>query len=142
MERRNILKGLAAIAALPSIAPPWAAPFRRVRPGDAGWPTAQEWEQLKTQVGGNLVRPADLLSACTASADSADCNASRTELGNPFFIGDQAGGTQVSGWLNAWTPKHSAYAVAAHNAGDVVAAVNFARARKLRLAVKGGGHSY
>jgi hypothetical protein len=28
----------------------------------------------------------------------------------PFWIGDQPSGTQVSGWLDAWTPAPSAYA--------------------------------
>jgi len=142
MKRRQLLKGLAAILALAPFPPAWAAPFRRVRPGDAGWPTAQDWEHLKSQVGGNLVKPADLFSTCMAGAKDADCAAATKEIGNPYFIGDQAGGTQVSGWLNAWSPRPSAYAVAAHSADDMVAAVNFARAHKLRLAVKGGGHSY
>jgi len=140
MKRRQFLKSLAAILAFPPIRPAWAAPFRRVRPGDAGWPTAQDWEQLKTQVGGNLVKPADLFSVC--GTKGADCATATKEIGNPYFIGDQAGGTQVSGWLNAWVPQPSAYAVAAHTAEDVVAAVNFARKHKLRLVVKGGGHSY
>jgi len=142
MKRRQLLKGLAAILALAPFPPAWAAPFRRVRPGDAGWPTAQDWEHLKSQVGGNLVKPAELFSTCMAGAKDADCAAATKEIGNPYFIGDQAGGTQVSGWLNAWSPRPSAYAVAAHSADDMVAAVNFARAHKLRLAVKGGGHSY
>jgi FAD/FMN-containing dehydrogenase len=50
--------------------------------------------------------------------------------------------TQTSGWVGAWTSRPSIYAVAARKTEDVVAAVNFARENKLRLAVKGGGHSY
>lgn len=142
MERRTVLKGLAAVAALPAVRPALAEPFRRVRPGDAGWPTQEEWETLKAQVDGNLVKPTGLYSACAADAAGKDCAAAMKEIGNPFFIGDQAGGTQVSGWLNAWAPQPSAYAVVAHKPRDVVAAVNFARQHRLRLAVKGGGHSY
>ncbi|HEX4106127.1 MAG TPA: FAD-binding oxidoreductase [Rhizomicrobium sp.] len=143
MQRRHVLKGLAAIAALPSVMPARAlAPFQRVRPGDPGWPTMQAWNNLKTQVGGNLTRPTDLYAACATNAASSGCADALKEIGNPFFIGDQAGGTQTSGWLNAWSPKPSAYAVVAHRSEDVVAAVNFARQHRLRLAVKGGGHSY
>jgi hypothetical protein len=61
---------------------------------------------------------------------------------NPFYLGDQPSGTQVSGWLDAWTPAASAYAVKAHTTADIVAAVNFARRYHLRLVVKGTGHSY
>jgi hypothetical protein len=61
---------------------------------------------------------------------------------NPYFIGEQAGGTQTSGWLGGWTSAPSAYAVVARQTEDVVAAVNFARDNNLRLVVKGGGHSY
>lgn len=143
MQRRNVLKGLAATVVLPAIAPAKGdTPLQRVRPGDAGWPTTLEWEGLKAQVGGNLVRPTSLYVACAVDAASRDCASTLKEIGNPYFIGDQAGGTQVSGWLNAWSPKPSAYAVVAHRPEDVVAAINFARQHRLRLAVKGGGHSY
>lgn len=50
--------------------------------------------------------------------------------------------TQTCGWLNAWTAQPSAYAVAAQETADVVAAVKFARHNNLRLVIKGGGHSY
>ena len=63
-------------------------------------------------------------------------------LANPFYIADQPGLTESSGWLDAWRSSPSAYVVAAESAADVVAAVRFARAHNLRLVVKGRGHSY
>lgn len=64
------------------------------------------------------------------------------QLKNPYYVGDQAGLTQTLGWVDAWATKPSVYAVAARNAHDISAAVNFARDNKLRLVIKGGGHSY
>src|SRR6185312_9190298 len=110
MQRRTVLKGLAALAATPMIGA--AGPvMTRVRPGDPGWPSSAAWDGLKAAVNGNLIAPTDLFAGCAAS--DANCADAMQEIGNPFFIGDQAGGTQVSGWLNAWSPKASAYAVAA-----------------------------
>ena len=63
-------------------------------------------------------------------------------LRNPYYLGDEIGLTQSLGWVDAWTSRPSAYAVAAQMTDDVVAAVNFARENNLRLVVKGGGHSY
>ncbi len=48
----------------------------------------------------------------------------------------------MSGWLDAWTPAPSVYAVKATSSAEVAAAVSFAREHRLRLVVKGGGHSY
>ena len=44
--------------------------------------------------------------------------------------------------MDAWASQPSVYAVAARNAQDIAAAVNFARENNLRLVIKGGGHSY
>src|SRR5206468_4723408 len=63
-------------------------------------------------------------------------------LKNPYFLGDTVELTQTLGWVDAWTSMPSAYAVSAQTTADVVAAVNFAREHRLRLVVKGGGHSY
>ncbi len=82
------------------------------------------------------------LVPCVDAPGSAACAARVEELKNPYFIGDQAGGTQTSGWLDGWTSAPSAYAVVTRRTEDVVAAVNFARDNNLRLVVKGGGHSY
>jgi FAD/FMN-containing dehydrogenase len=64
------------------------------------------------------------------------------QMRNPFYVGDQAGGTQVFGYLDAWRNQPAAYAIAARSAADVAAGVDFARRHNLRLVVKGGGHSY
>ncbi|HUA88910.1 MAG TPA: FAD-binding protein [Steroidobacteraceae bacterium] len=147
MQRRNLLKLIGALpAALAVPLPGWAAAAagnaRRVRPGDPLWPAPSQWQELKAAVGGELLEPTALFAACTTDAAGAACAEVRKNLRNPFYIGDQPGGTQVSGWLDAWTPAPSAYAVRARDAHDVARAVDFARTHNLRVVVKGGGHSY
>jgi FAD/FMN-containing dehydrogenase len=148
MLRRNLLKGVASLSVIPvraSPAPGFAATskqLRRVRPSDPTWPSAASWASLEAAVSGRLVRPHTVWAACETRSDSPACLASLKNIRNPFYLGDDPGGTQVSGWLDAWTPQASAYAVAAKSSADVVEAVNFARRNDLRLVVKGGGHSY
>ena len=153
IERRKFLKQIASIPALPTVSSciamsdwlgsPEAFPSnRRVRPSDPSWPTAASWEKLKQQVGGHLIPVASPLAPCKDAPGSATCAARVEEMENPYFIGEQAGGTQTSGWLDGRVSSPSAYAVVAHRTEDIVAAVNFARENDLRLVVKGGGHSY
>jgi hypothetical protein len=115
---------------------------RRVRPSDSAWPTAASWEGLKQDVGGHLIKVQSPFADCEGGAESAACQEVIKNLQNPFYIGDQAGATQTTGWVDGWISAPSTYAVAARNADDVVVAVNFARENNLRLVVKGGGHSY
>src|SRR5581483_10905338 len=147
MIRRELLKqsaGLLSLLALPIARSPAASPaaVRRIRPSDAAWPSSEQWEQLKRAVGGNLLRPKTIWSACAEASGSPQCLSALQYAHNPFYLGDNPGGTEVSGWLNAWSAAASAYAIAAHSTADVVEAVNFARRHNLRLVVKGGGHSY
>jgi FAD/FMN-containing dehydrogenase len=154
--RREVLKGAAA---LPLLALPAArlgaadrplgraagtarARLRRVRPGDPGWPSAATWEGLNDTVGGNLLRVQPLLRPCQRQPDGGDCRDVLANIRNPFYLSDSAAGTEVSGWLDAWTPAASVFALKARNTADVVAGVNFAREHRLRLVVKGTGHSY
>jgi FAD/FMN-containing dehydrogenase len=98
-----------------------------------GWPTDADWASLKRTVDGRL--------SPVALPDFND-PAVKKLLHDPFYIGDQPGLTQSSGWLEGWQSAPSAYVVAAANASDVAAAVRFARAHNVRLVIKGGGHSY
>jgi FAD/FMN-containing dehydrogenase len=133
--RRHFLAGLAATPAAAALAgPALAAPgLSRVRPGAAGWPSDEDWATLKSAVGGRL-EPVVLprLDEAQAWADFA----------NQFWLREQPAYTQISGWTGAWRSTPSAYVVKAANAADVSAAVRFAAARRLRLVVRGGGHSY
>ena len=147
MNRRTFLERLGALPVLHAFAPllsrfsPAAAPFRRARPSDPGWPSPESWEALRQKVGGRLFPVPPILAPC-AEPRSPACATRIEEMANPYFIGEQPGGTQTSGWLDAWTSSPSAYAVQAKTAQDVAAAVDFARENRLRLVVKGGGHSY
>jgi FAD/FMN-containing dehydrogenase len=153
MRRRDFLKRMAGaplIGAMLCTVPEtlWSKPavvgrtLRRVRPGDAAWPSVAEWEALRKQVDGRLMKLADPLAACRADPSGRACLDFFAQIRNPYYILDHANLTQTSGWVDAWTSKPSAYAVAAKSAADVTAAVDFAREHRLRLVVKGAGHSY
>src|SRR4051794_12038084 len=148
MDRRSFFKGALAAGA-------WVIPGRRQllfarqflvrkrpRPGDAAWPSPFQWSQLNAQVGNRLIRPVSPLQQCAAVGEQARCGALFKSIANPYLIRDDPALTQSLGWVDAWTSKPSAYAVAAESAADVAAAVRFATQHNLRLVVKGGGHSY
>jgi FAD/FMN-containing dehydrogenase len=116
--------------------------FSRRRPSDATWPSQSAWKQLNEAVGGNLIPVNFPLSAFKTDPAGDAAKRLSENLKNPYYIGDQPGLTQTLGWVDAWATKPSVYAVAARNAQDIAAAVNFARDHDLRLVVKGGGHSY
>ena len=142
--RRRLLQ-LAAVPLLPGSKVALSAPAAAnapVRPGDPGWPSAQAWRELGSAVGGALMQVSSPWAVCAAAPTGAACTELFKRANNPYFLGDDVALTQTFGWVDAWRSSPSAYAVAARNTADVVAAVNFARRHRVRLVVKGGGHSY
>ncbi|WP_313341092.1 FAD-binding protein [Stenotrophomonas sp.] len=144
MKRRDCLKASLTLPLLPLVQkaaaatrPGPASALTRVRPGAAGWPTPGDWEHLSQAVGGRLSVPVSPFLADPATRTEA-----LAQIANPFFIGDQPALTQTSGYHGGWLSRPSARVVAAANSADVAAAVDFARRHRLRLVVKGGGHSY
>jgi hypothetical protein len=111
--------------------------LERARPGDPLWPPQSSWDRLNDAVRGRLLKVVSPLDVCRDPSEFAQCDALFKELKNPYYIRDQVNLAQTTGWVDAWTSQPSAYAVAASNARDVVAAVNFARENNLRLVVKG-----
>ena len=144
MNRRTFLKATGSTALLTMMPRGLraAATISRCRPTDAAWPSKSAWKRLNETVGGNLI-PVDFpLSILKKNPDSDAAELLLKNLKNPYYIGDQACLTETLGWVEAWSTQPSVYAVVARNAQDIAAAVNFARQNNLRLAIKGGGHSY
>lgn len=152
MKRRELLQasmaaallhgasaGLARAARTPAARP---ASYARVRPGGPGWPDGLAWAQLGSDTGGSLLRIDPPFAGCAGTPASPACAQMLEQLDNPYYLGDHPALTQTSGWQDAWLSSPSAWAVRARHAGDVAAAVRFASRHRLRLVVKGGGHSY
>lgn len=132
MERRTFLKAGAAAGALAASSPAFA---------QLAGTAAPPWSALRAKLGPRLIRVSSPLeqAALRGAAGAAEL---LPRLKNPYFLADEPGLAQSLGWVDAWTFQPSDYAVAAQSAADVAAAVDFARRNRVRLVVKGGGHSY
>ncbi len=147
-NRRAILKAAGSLLLLPMLPARLLAKkaarahIRRARPTGAAWPSKSAWKRLHEEVGGNLIPvsfPIDVLETAPTGAAARQL---WRNIKNPYYIAGQPGLTETLGWIDAWRTRPSVYAVAARNAADIAAAVNFAGENNLRLVVKGRGHSY
>lgn len=132
LSRRTMLRTSAFLAAAAAV--PSAACARKPSGAPAAWPEPEAWQALQDEVGDRLI---------STSLPWRDATPEVFELlKNPFWNEEQPGSLQSTGWYKAWTAAASPKAVRAKQAGDIVAAVNFARDNGVRLVVKGTGHDY
>lgn len=146
MLRRTVLRLLASTG----LASLWPAKLSvaaargsaRVRPSDANWPTARDWQALAGRLDGALEESRSAFDAQMAQSGGKLTDAVLKNLVNPFYLQDFSGSTQSQGWLDGWKSAQSAKVGIPQNAKDVAELVGFAREHNLRLVIKGGGHSY
>ncbi|MGV6874256.1 FAD-dependent oxidoreductase [Pseudochelatococcus sp. B33] len=101
-----------------------------------------DWAALASRVEGRLARVEWPLQRCLAGTGGEDCAAFFASARNPYFLGDNPALTQTLGWVDAWFNGPSDRVLEAASAADIAAAIRFARDHRIRLVVKGGGHSY
>ena len=107
---------------------------RDVSPGDAA--------NLVPGIGGPAAAGPVAMARRLSDRASADCAAALAACATPTGSKTSPAATTSTGWLGAYEPEVSSYAVAVETSADIAAAVRFARDRGLRLAVKGTGHDY
>lgn len=143
MKRRTLLGLVPALQLLragsSAAALAGATPAHGVTAPLRHWPTRSQWDALARRVDGRLFAVDSPFADC---GSGRACDALFQRLRNPYFIRDVPALTQTLGWVDAWQSTPSAYAVAPSRASHVAAAVDFARRHRVRLVVKGGGHSY
>ncbi|TID15255.1 FAD-binding domain-containing protein [Venturia nashicola] len=155
---QNSFLFLAVLALLP-IAPlgtasPTLSSCKAV-PGNPTWPSDADWATLNKAVGGRLLKPAPPAAVCHRgwpNYSAAACSSLNEGWKNSDW---HAENPTSSMWQNhnnyscppepnapCTTAGYPVYVVAAKNADDVKAAVDFARTKNIRLNIKSTGHDY
>ena len=142
MLRRSFLQLLAALGLLNPLKGIAGASHQRVRPTDAAWPTATQWNDLAAKLDGALTNSESAASYLLKKDGGKFTKTVLQKLVNPYYLQDFSGSTQSLGWIDGWKTAESAKVGIPKNAADVAELVNFARKHDLRLVIKGGGHSY
>src|SRR3569833_2695771 len=124
-------------------------------PGDACWPTLEEWSAFNHSISGRLLRNTPVAAPCyplSSHSTSAACKDVVANFNNSAFQGDRASGHALPYWGqqvrcdvpggNTTTCALGDEPVSAFRAAstdDVVAGVNFARTHILRLVAFSSG---
>jgi hypothetical protein len=127
----------------------------RAVPGKPDWPSDAEWAELNRAVGGRLLKPQPPAAACHrswAGHSFAACEELREGWKNSDWHTEHPTSNFWQNYNNYSCLPHSSgscttngypvYVVNAKQAGDVKAAIDFARNKNIRLNIKSTGHDF
>jgi hypothetical protein len=97
---------------------------------------------LAEKVGNRLLQVQAPHRACVDDPGSPECAVALAASRNPYTIEANPAAFHTTGWFRVYDSCHSPWAVAAEAAADIVAAVDFAREKRIGLVIKGTGHDY
>lgn len=157
---------LVALSTLANSSPATVAPkgCKNV-PGDAGWPTTAQWNQLNTTVGGRLIKTIPIGSPCyrktynvadykydISTYDEASCQANVVQNWHEPTFHDQSSSSVMQTYFanNSCNPinvqgdcgigSYVQYAINVTDDQDALAGISFAQKYNIRLLVRNTGH--
>ncbi|KAK8089088.1 hypothetical protein PG997_004049 [Apiospora hydei] len=124
-------------------------------PGDSCWPAPAEWDKLNSTVGGRLIQTVPLGAPCHGPDYNAEvCEnlqqqwqfeevhmSSSSSVMAPFFANQSCDPFQPKS-RSCELGNYVRYAVNATGAGDIKAAIAFAKENNVRFVVRNTGHDY
>ncbi|KAI1760167.1 FAD-binding domain-containing protein [Hypoxylon sp. FL1150] len=134
---------------------PQQSPECKYLPGDANWPSQDEWAALNNTVGGRLIATVPLGSPCHDPAYDNELCASLQEqwlysgihlkssssVMAPLFANDSCDPWQPRG-KPCTLGNYVSFAVNASGVDDITAALKFADENNIRFVIRNTGHDY
>ncbi|RMZ66108.1 FAD binding domain-containing [Pyrenophora seminiperda CCB06] len=127
----------------------------RCFPGDACWPSEEQWSALNSTVVGRLIRTVPLATPCHGlDYDEAECKALASVWKKPTVHINSSSSIQAPIFArsscNPFTPKDKKclmgnyvhYAVRVAGADDIAATILFAKKHNIRLVIRNTAHDY
>ncbi|PQE19472.1 6-hydroxy-D-nicotine oxidase protein [Rutstroemia sp. NJR-2017a WRK4] len=132
------------------------APACRYMPGDAGWPSEDDWEKLNKTIGGKLIRGVPLAQPCYGPGyDPTICTTLANEwneqepyvidpvnIMSPYWKNNSCSpfGPDLGPTGTCTLGNVAQYAIKVTDAATVVAGLKFATKKNIRVTIKNTGH--
>ncbi|KAF5026932.1 hypothetical protein F66182_962 [Fusarium sp. NRRL 66182] len=130
----------------------------RTLPGDAAWPTRQDWNRLNKTIGGRLMLGTPLAAPChrpTLDLGRDTCVQVRerwistesyytdpVNVMSPYWLNDSCSPFVGASSASCDLGNMAVYAINVDSASTVAAGIKFAQENNIRLSIKNTGHDY